>query len=180
MRICKTVPILWALIHSLNTFIEHLLCQTGSHCSETREHSDKQDKFSNVNELIQMRSTETNKRTGKPPLRRWHFYQRYKWKGKSHANIWGGKQEKEHQKKEGINSKVLEGERELTCLRHSRKLILLEGKTNKRWGERDGHTICILEGSVSGFGFYSEYEEKTLNFKKITLAAREITGEELE
>lgn len=44
----------------------------------------------------------------------------------------------------------------------------------------DGHTICILEGSVSGFGFYSEYEEKTLNFKKITLAAREITGEEIE
>lgn len=41
-------------------------------------------------------------------------------------------------------------------------------------------TPCFLEGSVRSFGFYSEYEEKTLNFKKITLAAKEITVEELE
>lgn len=38
----------------------------------------------------------------------------------------------------------------------------------------------ILEGPDKDFGFYSEYEDKTLSIKKITLAARQMTVGEQE
>lgn len=42
------------------------------------------------------------------------------------------------------------------------------------------HTMYILEEPNKDFGFYSECEEKIMNFKKITWAAREMTAGEQE
>lgn len=173
MVVCKTSPCLWALIYSLTIFIEHLLCRPPVTVLGTWEHSHGQGKVSNLTELTQM-STETTQENREAISKTVAFLSEIEMKGKvSDAKIWGEKQDKDHQKKREQTAEGLKGRRGWYVWGTARRPILLEGKSTKRGGQRERLTLRILERSGKNFVFYSEGEEKTLSFTKITLAARE-------
>lgn len=173
MVVCKTSQSLWALTCSLNIFIEHLLCRPAVTVLGTWEHSREQDKVSNLAELTQM-STETIQENREDISKTVAFLSEIETKGKvSDTNVWREKQDKDHQEKREQTSKDLKGRRAWYVWGTARRPILPKEKV-LRDEDREKDSLWVsLKVSDKNFVFYSECEEKTLSFTKVTLAARE-------